>query len=192
MNRTEICFALFYLIIANVSVAQDAMVFGGRGIRSNNDDQNDSAQEVNRWPSLLDFSNDKEPEENRFQMFGRKQRKDLIRPTPFRQPEAEAEPDSDHPLFGGMSAWIPKRDPDTPGFFRQMNSKSKDAFDRTADWAHRQNENLRSKTFETWDAITGGRDRTSKTESRDRQQNFGARPPVHSAENLDSKPKVRF
>jgi hypothetical protein len=174
------------LFWSSASDAQD--LFGGHGIRSSNGSANEGQSSGNRWSNLLDFSTDKKPEQSRFQMFRAKSGSDRTKMNWFRRSESNADG-----LLGGMPSLLPKRDPNAPGFFQQLNSKSRDFVDRTSGWAQRQNQSFRSKSFDRWDAITKdlGIPQPKLEQSGERSE-FGMQPPVRSAESLKDKPKVRF
>ena len=174
------------LVGTNESKSQD--LFGGHGIRPSGGGQETPQKASSRWPNLLDFSTDKKPDMGRFQLFRSKPGSDGAKTTWFRKPEMGA-----NGLWANMPTIFPKRDPNTPGFFEQVNTKSRDIVGRTSDWAQRQNHNLRSKTFDSWDAITKDlripqRGASQSTEGFE----YGMKPPVRSADGLENKPKVRF
>ena len=163
-------------------------LFGGHGIRESNGSINAGESSGGRLSNLLDFSTDKKPEQSRFQLFRSKPDSNGSKMNWFRK----SEPNGDT-LFGAMPSLLPKRDPNAPGFFEQLNSKSRNFVDKTSDWAQRQNQNLRSKTFDRWDAITKdfGKPQPKPDQSGERSA-FGMQPPVRSVESLKDKPKVRF
>ncbi len=176
-------------ILAALSAAVDAQeLFGGHGIGTAQNSSGNGQGAGSRWSNLMDFSTDKKPEPSRFQLFGSKSGAEGSRLNWFRR----SEEDSDG-LFGGMPSLLPKRDPDNPGFLKQLNSKSRDFIGRTSDWAHSQNQNLRNRTFDRWDAITKDlRIRQPKQDATEEPAANGMQPPLRSAESLKGQPSVRF
>lgn len=181
-----LCFLFALICCASDSDAQD--LFGGHGIRGSNDSAKKGQGGGSRLSNLLDFSTDKKPEQSRFQLFRSKPSSVGSKSSWFRRSDSSRDS-----LFGAMPSLLPKRDPNTPGFFEQLNSKSRNFVDRTSDWAQRQNQNLRSKSFDRWDAITKDLGiPQSKQERSSERFSSGMQPPVRSAESLRDKPKVRF
>ena len=84
---------------------------------------------------------------------------------------------------------FPKRDPNRPGFLEQLNTKSKNFMDRTAEWAQGKNRSLEQKRAETFEAIA--RDMKNFREEDDWNTTPAAQPPVRSAEAPSGK-RVRF
>lgn len=167
------------LVVAGLCVSntngQDMGLYSGRGIP----DSFNSAPEVkkSRWPKLLDFSKD-EVETPKQKPFSR-----LFAPKmPFegsnnsRSFETTEEPKTRR----GLSTLFAKRDPNRPGVFEQLNSKSKNFFDRTSGWAKRTNQGIREKTFGTWDAIT----RRSRDNGESSRPASPAQPPIRTTDHL--------
>lgn len=162
--------------------AQMPKLFGGQGIASSND-QAESRSGV-QWPRLMDFSNDENPDESRFRLFG--QNRDS-----FWKSSATAEPQSRKSWFSGFPSLIPERDPNAPTMLEKMNERSKNFVDRTTDWAAERNQNLRARTANTWDTMTRGLRPSQPAGERLRAPDLGG-PPMRAADNVDSQNSVRF
>ncbi len=184
--------------------AQD--LFSGAGIRSAMPDEEPTKS---RWPKLLDFSKEK-PASRPFQPFSglsgntkKPEPEEVPTKALFSLPSFN-KPTFERPSFNWLkkkpalfeerstdtkSAFadlIPKRDPNTPNLFQQMNSKSKDFFDRTTGWTERKNRNLRAKSNETWDSIT----KDIRAYQREKPT-APAQPPIRTAE-APRQSKIRF
>ncbi len=193
--------ALTVAFVFNSCAADAQEIFGGRGIRG--------AEPVepapkSRWPRLLNFSKE-EPRPASVQPFsghtyrGREQ-PERRETAPFslptfnkpsfdwmKRPGLRTEGEPTRP-FSGLTDMFPKRDPDQPSLFEQMNNKSKNMIDRTSTWAQQKNQNLRDRTFDTWDAITRDFRHERPIESDSMSP---AQPPVRTAE-ASGQPRVRF
>lgn len=98
-------------------------------------------------------------------------------------------------LFDGLPRLFPERSAERPSFLNDLsnlNDRTKSMFAKPAfslpDWAARKNGSAKSKTFETWDAITQGfknplgRNKAAKP----------TQPPLRSAQRPTDTPPVRF
>ncbi len=172
------------LLLVSNAPAQDMGIYSGRGIP----DSYGSAPEPkkSRWPKLLDFTKD-EPEETRPKPFS-----NLFTPKmPFADRKLNFRGDSEETSAESkprrsFSDLFPNRDPDRPNLFEQMNSKSKSLMSRTTGWAQRQNQQLREKSFATWDAITKRRDDSTKS-----RRMTPAQPPIRTTDVVD-QPGIRY
>lgn len=176
-------------ILVTDLAAQSPALFGGHGIRTSTFQPKPEPEQKSglHWPKLSDFSTGKSDNEKRFRLFGSQNKSTN---------DSAAELDATEPpkLFGGMPSLFPQRDPGEPNFMDRMNAKSKDFVDRTTGWAQQKNQNLRERTFETWDSITKDlRPGASKPNSRNEPFPLsGAQPPVRTSQNIDGQPRVRF
>ena len=181
-------------VVPSVLDAQDMGIFSGQGIRGPESKSTEATK--SNWPRLLDFSKAEKnpPSQNPFsKMFTRKPSVpksnlgksgfDIFKSSNSGVPESLDKPKP----FGSITDLFPKRDPSRPNLFQQMNTKSKDMFDKTTNWAQQKNRKLKDKSTGTWDAIT--RDwRDIEAHNRATQP---AQPPIRSA-NSNDKPPVRF
>ena len=206
----------FYLSVAflvatltSTACGQDLGIFSGRGIgsvpmggnsigSSSNSNLTNSLQDQvpdlpskkPRWPKILDFSKNDSllPERKPLSGLFKKPSFDLFKDGPPQIPQMKQMPD----LFSRTRTFadlFPKRDPNKPNIFSQMNAKSKDFFSKTTDWAARKNQGLRERSSSTWDnVIKDFKDieppqRGSITEP--------AQPNIRTAESMN-KPRIRF
>jgi hypothetical protein len=174
--------------------AQIDGIFTGKGMRS--PEPPAATAPKLKWPKLLDFSKDESetPKTKPFSsLFAKKPVSeppssekpgfDWLKKKPsVQQEQVQAKPKA------GIADLFPKRDPDRPSMFEQMNMKSKSFIDRTTGWTQRKNQKMRDKSFSTWDSITKEL-RASQPELE--QDTIPAQPPVRSAD-ASNKPRVRF
>jgi len=187
-------------------------LFSGSGIRSTDSDQ---PAAKSRWPKLLDFSKS-EPTSRGVQPFSglssrkvepaERPAKGVFSLPSFEKPKFE-KPTFEKPSFdwlkrkpnlsdnrestpfAGFTDKMPKRDPNNPGLFQQMNTKSKNFFEKTTGWAHRKNQNMKEKSNETWDSIA--KDLRDYQQQNPQNNTSPAQPPVRTAE-APSQSKIRF
>ncbi|MFT5299617.1 MAG: hypothetical protein ACI87E_000083 [Mariniblastus sp.] len=184
--------------------AQDSRIFGGRGIR----EESPSAESKSRWPKLLNFSKEAPSQKSTInypfssntvkaaERYSEPESRPGFSFPKFEKPSFEFlkrrpslfENEMGQKPFSGMSSLFPKRELGEPNVFEKMNSKSKDIIDRTTNWAQQKNQNLRDKTFDTWDAITRGGLGQGDAGS---QAIVPSQPPVRAAQSAESA-RVRF
>jgi hypothetical protein len=173
------------LLLVSDARAQDMGIYTGRGIP----DSFGGAPETkkSRLPRLLDFTKD-EPEASKPKPFSKLFTPKMPfanRPLKFgSDPADSAEEPKPRRSFSDL---FPKRDPDRPNLLEQMNAKSRNFMDRTTGWAQRQNQQMRERSFATWDAIT----RRSREDSGRLKRMKPAQPPIRTTDVLD-KPGVRY
>jgi hypothetical protein len=180
-------FSLCSTIMATNLIAQQPMLFGGHGIRTPAFEPDEDRKTGLHWPKLSDFSTGETTNETRFRLFGPQDESTGNSEEKFDAAERRK-------LFGGMPLLFSQRDPSEPNFIDRMNAKSKDLVDRTTTWAQQKNQNLRERTFDTWDSITKD---LRPTDSKPDERNgllplSGAQPPVRASEDVDGRPRVRF
>ena len=203
--------ALVLVWLCSITNAQDNGIFSGQGVRF--PESKKPLPTKSKWPKLLDFSKD-EPDTSAStpmpfsSLFAKKPKVekpeveksaleklritkpnfDLFKRKPGSQPGLEKPNPLSGKPFNGLTELFPKRDPNRPSMFAQMNSKSKSFLDRTTGWTERKNRKMRDKSASTWDAIT----KDWRAIQSDAERNtIAAQPPVRTAEAPD-KPRVRF
>ena len=189
---------------------QDLGIFSGRGIgsvpmggstigaSSSNSDLGNATQaqaadlltRKPKWPKILDFSKNDSllPERKPFSGLFKKPSFDLFKNGPPQMPQMKPMPDlfSRTKTIGDL---FPKRDPNKPNIFSQMNAKSKDFFSRTTDWASRKNQGLREKSSSTWDNVI--KDFKDIEPPQAGAFTEPAKPNIRTADSLN-KPRIRF
>ncbi|MEM9941846.1 MAG: hypothetical protein AAF939_09670 [Planctomycetota bacterium] len=152
---------LLAICFTNSSVAQFEL-FSGRGV----DDSLMNGTTETTEPGLSDFSFGEPPRLFNFRnreggpllgkLFGQGQSKGVT-----------GEPTSGFsiptPRIPSLAEFFPPRDPSRQSILETINLRSKDFVDRTTAWAQQQNDRIKARTFETWDSITRGFNRTSQS-----------------------------
>jgi hypothetical protein len=181
-------FGISIVLLYTVADAQDGGIFGGQGIPGPESKKTDA---TSKWPKLLDFSKDepKPRSSNPFSgMFTKKPSVEKPSFDLFKSKKMEPAGSSDKASpFAGLSDLFPKRDPDKPNIFKQMNAKSKGFFERSNHWTQRRNQTLKDKSYGTWDQIT----RDMREIQARQKATKPAQPPIRTAETTD-QPRVRF
>ena len=175
--------AIGWACISSHAMAQDNGLFSGQGVRF--PESKEPVAKKSRWPKLLDFSKDEKPavkEKQNSGFFSRKPSFDLFKRNPDSGGRFQPKP------FKGFSEMFPKRDPNRPSMLQQMNTKSKEFFDRTTSWTKRMGPKKSEKRSLTWDAITKD---LRAYQSGAKPKTAPAQPPVRTAEASD-RPAVRF
>ena len=181
--------AIATLFLSTVAVGQDAGNFGGHGIRQ--PESQTPAASNSKWPNLLNFSKNQETPRNSNPFSGIFSRKPGVPKQGFEMFKSNnsGKPGSSEKLspFAGFSALFPKRDPDKPNIFEQMNAKSRDLFERSNHWTRRRSQSLKDRTFGTWDDIS----RDMREIQKRQNATIPAQPPIRTAQETD-QPHVRF
>ena len=167
--------------------AQEGGLFSGAGIRELGTPKQEKMNENKTWPNLFQRNRDTDAP-----------RKPLLPKLDIFKP-ASSDYDMDYadnsrpPMFGGLPRLFPERDPNRPGFFKDLNARTKAFFDRSSSdlsgWASRTNKNAKNRTFETWDSITRGLKRPFGKPEQPMPLN---QPPLRSAQKMDDQPSVKF
>ncbi|MFK7769237.1 MAG: hypothetical protein AB8B55_18595 [Mariniblastus sp.] len=146
-----------------------------------------------RWPKMTDFTKDDSTEQTArpFSSLFKKPSFEFLK----RKPNLFGGDSGEGAVrpFAGLADLMPKRDPNKPSFFAQMNAKSKSLMDRTtgkiASWGKKAEE-PQAKAFGTWDAVT--RDmRSIQAKQNGIQPTVPAQPNIRTADAVE-KPRVRF
>lgn len=174
------------------ATAQDNSIFSGAGIRplKTADPQAADAPAAKPWPSL--FGRSRPAHEPRLTPAWPKPKLDLFKSTDT-DLDVTDEQTSRPTMFHGFPKLFPERDPDRPPFFHDFNERTKALFGRPANdfsgWASGKNEDVRNRTFDTWDSMTRGLKRPFSKASASEPL---TQPPVNSAYRFDEKPSVKF
>lgn len=194
-NSITVCLVVIVLVwLSATASAQDNGIFSGHGARFLDEKKPQSPK--SKWPKLLDFSKDETPApmampfSDRFNKKPSAEKPTIEKPSLdwFKKKPSSLDGRKSPKPFSGLTDLFPKRDPNRPTLLEKMNTKSKHFFDRTTSWTQKKNQELRDKSFSTWDAIT--KDLRAYQAETD-HKTIPAQPPVRTAEAL-GKPRVRF
>ncbi len=176
---------LLLTLMTEDASSQESGLFGGRGIgtASTTDKARVSPAKARWTPKMLDFTKNESATPSRKPFsdlftkkksaFGSLMSKSNDKPSLFKKPKP-------------ISEWFPKKDPSKANLFQQMNSKTKNFFDRTTNWTSQKNQKMKDKSNATWDAIV-----KDYREIEARNKTTPAQPNLRSA-RAGSQPKVRF
>jgi len=178
---------LVSLVVMEEATAQRPQLFGGRGIATDEPDDDDDEKGL-QWPRLSDFTMGNRDADSRSSLFQYGKTGERSGSW-FKRDETK----EDRPA-GGFMNFLPQRDPSAPNLFHELGDRSRNWMERTSNWAHERNQTIRTKTFDNWDAMTKNLKpswlRDDDADELPYEQ--GAQPPLRNAEQFNVTPSDRF
>ena len=179
-------------LVASIGLSQDG-IFSGRGIGNTGTLEIPRAADTRKaaWPKILDFSRDDSTQTARTPFSALFKKPNFQKPNfDFFKPKTNPEGIIDRRTT--LADLLPKRDPNRPTIIESMNAKSKKFQDKMTGWFSGKNQDLKSKSADTWNSVL--------SDFREIQQRNGIvpqanpltpRPNVRTAD-ATGQPRVRF